>query len=219
MKLPRLMIWVFLLTNDLNFDQHCEQVATKAMRATYRLFKALTTRDSSVLLCAFKSYIRPLLEYGTVIFNPYKRKTIAKLEKVQNNFTRKLLIGNTNFNYRNLISADDRNKKFGLHSLCKRRRKFDLIMFYKLVHGLCGLDPDVFCTFKPSVTRGDSVKLYLPRTKTKFRSQFFINRAGSDYLALSRLKEIPGNIRSFTRILDSYVKWWLLLTNCMHLYL
>ncbi|EYC22313.1 hypothetical protein Y032_0017g3278 [Ancylostoma ceylanicum] len=74
----------FLLTNDLNFDQHCEQIATKAMGATYRLFKALTTRDISVLLCAYRSYIRPLLEYGTVIFNPYKQIFLLQLIGIRN---------------------------------------------------------------------------------------------------------------------------------------
>ncbi|EYC11601.1 hypothetical protein Y032_0050g1996 [Ancylostoma ceylanicum] len=79
-------------------------------------------------------------------------------------------------------------------------------MFYKLALGLCGLDPNIYCTFKPSVTRGDSVKLYLPSFQTKFRSQIFIDRASFNYLALSRLKAIPSNTRSFTRILGSYIE-------------
>ena len=72
----------FLINEDLSFDEHCEQIAAKATKVIYNLFRALTTRKREVLLFAYKCYIRPILEYGTVIFNSYKKKLISKLEKV-----------------------------------------------------------------------------------------------------------------------------------------
>ncbi|EYC28086.1 hypothetical protein Y032_0008g328 [Ancylostoma ceylanicum] len=119
----------FIVTKDLNFDQHCEQIAMKATGVMVKLFKVLTTRDSQVLLTAHKTYVRPLLEYGTVIFSPYKRKVVEELERVQNSFTRKLFIRTVGFMYDNIPPAEERNMNLGLKPLAWRRRKFDLLMF------------------------------------------------------------------------------------------
>ena len=159
-----------------------------------------------ILLRAFKTYIRPLLEYGTVIFCPHKRKVSDKLEKVQNSFTRKLFIRKVGFFYDKIPSFEERNMNLGLHSLSWRRRKFDLLMFHKMIHGHTGLDPENYFSFRPSITRGGSRKLCLPRARLKCRSNFFINRAGSDYLALSRVQAIPSSLRSFKNTLRNYLK-------------
>lgn len=44
------------------------------------------------LITPFRCFVRTLLEYGTVLFNPWKKVTIQKLEAVQNCFIRKLVM-------------------------------------------------------------------------------------------------------------------------------
>ncbi|EYC10973.1 hypothetical protein Y032_0053g2399 [Ancylostoma ceylanicum] len=156
------------------FDQHCEQIAAKAMGIMVKLFEALPTRNSVILLLAFKTYVRPLLEYGTVIFCPYKRKLVEKLEKVQNNSTRKLLIRTVGFMCDKIPSAKERKVNLSLNSLSRRRRRFDPIPFHKLVRGSCGLDPEKFLVFRPSITKGGALELCLPRARLKCRSHFFL---------------------------------------------
>lgn len=51
------------------------------------------------LTMAYTTYIRPIIESGSIVFNPYKKKDINVLEKMQNNFTRKLLVRVGGFHY------------------------------------------------------------------------------------------------------------------------
>ena len=41
------------------------------------------TRDPAVLMMAFNTYVRPILEYATVVWSPFLKKNIRKLEVVQ----------------------------------------------------------------------------------------------------------------------------------------
>lgn len=76
----------FLVQHDLSFDKPCDGVTSKASVVIYRIFRSLSTRNSAVLLQTYKSFVRPLVEFGTVVFHPYNRKVIDKIEKVQNSF-------------------------------------------------------------------------------------------------------------------------------------
>lgn len=104
----------FIVSEDLSFDSHCEYIATKATRLIYNIFRALSTRKHEVLLQAYKTYVRPVLEYGTVVFCPFKKKSISKLESVQNSFTRKLMIRSLGFSYDLIPDGATRNINFGL---------------------------------------------------------------------------------------------------------
>lgn len=108
LKVYRLRIWSrsetgislgFVVTRDLGYDYHCEQIAAKADMVVYNLFRALFTRNTKVHTTAFKYFIMPLLEFGVVLFNLLKKKTIQRLDAVQNCFTRKLLIREQGFVY------------------------------------------------------------------------------------------------------------------------
>ena len=195
-----------LLTSDLTFDKHCQKIAAKAMGMLYRLFRALTTKDSAVLLLAYKTYIRPLLEYGTEIFNPSKRRLICSLERVQNSFTRKVMTRSMGFLYDRIPAAKERNLNLGLDSLALRRRKFDLLTFHKLVHGHYSLNGEVLVSLVPSVTRGNRFKLRLSNFKTSCRAHFFINRVASDYTAMSKKHSIPIGVNSFKTLLKKYIR-------------
>ena len=88
--------------------------------------------------------MRPLVEYEIVVFSPSKCKTIKKIERVQNNFTRKLMIRALGFVYDKIPSARQRSVNFHIPSLALRRRFFDLTTFHKIVHGRIGVTRDSF---------------------------------------------------------------------------
>ena len=104
----------FMVTKDLSSDTHCDVIAAKAMHLVHNSFRALSTRNPTTLLKVYKLYNLPILEYDDVVFCPYKKKFIAKLEKVQNSFTRKLMIRSVGFMYADIPSSNARNLSFGL---------------------------------------------------------------------------------------------------------
>jgi len=57
-----------------------------------------------MLLCAYTTYVRPLLEYNTVIWSPSLKCDVTAVEKVQRRF-RKRLPG-----FRNLSYAERRSE-------------------------------------------------------------------------------------------------------------
>ncbi|EYC44077.1 hypothetical protein Y032_0473g2112 [Ancylostoma ceylanicum] len=81
----------FVYDRRLDFSGHYLTICRRAYMRTFRIFKALSTSSKPTLLRSYKTYARPMLESGTTVFNPSKKKDIYALEKVQNNFTRKLL--------------------------------------------------------------------------------------------------------------------------------
>lgn len=68
-----------LLGTDLDFVLHREHTIEKETNMVYTMFRALFTRNAATLLRAFKTYVRQLLEYGTVAYNFKKSRTIVPL--------------------------------------------------------------------------------------------------------------------------------------------
>jgi hypothetical protein len=78
---------------------------------------------------AFITYIRPLLEYDSIVWNPTKKYLIDKLETVQRRFTKRISpIAH--------LSYQERLAALNLEPLEIRRLRFDLIQYYKILHNL-----------------------------------------------------------------------------------
>jgi len=60
-----------MMDNRLRFDIHINQIVTRAHRLANLIHKCFTSRDSSTLMRAFVTYVRPLLEYASCVWSPY----------------------------------------------------------------------------------------------------------------------------------------------------
>ena len=76
------------------------------------------------------SFIRPILEYGDVIWDNLSQALKNHLDKVQNKAER-MVTGCTK-----LVAIADLIQESGWETLSERRRKHKLIFFYNKVHGL-----------------------------------------------------------------------------------
>ena len=123
--------------SSLKFSSHVDNVVTKAYQRLGILFRGFSTRNSDFLLRAYKTYIRPILEYCSSIWSPYLIKDIEQLERVQRFFTRR--VSSLKFH-----SYSERLKILKLESLELRRLKADLTMYYKILNGLVDLDAAMF---------------------------------------------------------------------------
>ena len=95
---------------------------------------------------AFKSYVRPCLEYSTVIWNPKNKGIIEKIQKL---FTSVTLI-----KCKKLYEKYDRRLRiFNLESLALRRTIYDLSIIYKIVKSFTHFDPNYFFNFKTRPSR------------------------------------------------------------------
>lgn len=133
-------------------------IACKANARARLILKCFSTREPSLLAKAFVVFVRPLLEYASVVWAPHLTKDIDLIENVQRKFTKSLS------DCKNL-SYDSRLKFLSLDSLYCRRIKADLILCYKVLHNIVTLnDGNQFLTMTHSKTRANhSWKLVKPR--------------------------------------------------------
>ena len=132
--------------NDkISFREHIDLKVAKAYQRIYLIFRGFVSRNISLLKQAYVTYVRPLLEYCTPVWSPYLIKDNTKIENVQEYFTRRLFPQNT-------LNYTDRLKILNLESLEQRRLKFDLKMYFQIIHGLVNLDKDNFLCFFPKLT-------------------------------------------------------------------
>ena len=156
---------------DLTFSLHIGNITKQAFQRLNLVFRAFCSRDVNLLLKAYLTYVRPLLEYNTTVWSPFLMGDIVMLEKVQRNFTRRLR-GFGELSYR------ERLDKLELESLEERRIRFDLVEAFKIIRGLSVLSFGDFFEFKnDSRTRGHAFQLRL-RTipRLDICKNFFANR-------------------------------------------
>ncbi|EYC44089.1 hypothetical protein Y032_0472g2061 [Ancylostoma ceylanicum] len=108
---------------------------------------------------------------------------MAKIESVQTNFTRKLVIRHRGFQYSNIPESAIRNKLYDLHSSSSRRKLFDVCSAFKIISNMFRIRLTNFYKLLPSKTRGLPFKIPYPKPKKKtIREQSSTARARSAFL-------------------------------------
>ena len=113
--------------------------------------------------------------------------------------------------YDSIPSSTQRNINFNLDSLELRRKKFDLLTYFKIIHGLCDVSPSEFCGRRPSTTRGPAFKIVVTRARSNCRYHFFTNRASTAFRNLSLQFAMPFTYNSFKSTLNKRLVSW-----CFH---
>jgi len=118
---------------NLKFNRHIQIAINKALKKLgliKRVTKDFKTLDSLIIL--YNTLVRPTLEYGSIIWNPYGVTLQEKLESVQ-----KKLIKYICYKTRVPYHREDYIMlchKYKLQTLIERRCKLDFVFLHKLVH-------------------------------------------------------------------------------------
>jgi hypothetical protein len=164
-----------------------------------QIFKIFQSKDPSLLVRAYTTYIRPSLEYCSLIWSPYFVQDINCLEKVQKLFTRKVLSRiREKPNYSNRLSL------LRLESLEERRITIDLIETYKFLHDpLVNLEKDRLFSYSLNKfnTKND---LYINYSRTEIRKNWFSNRASFYWNKLPSEIKLCNNLKLFKKRLELY---------------
>ena len=123
------ILGVFIDT-ECSFKQHIFNIVKKARMAASDILCAFKGCDITVMISLYKTYVRSILEYASVVFNSHCVCLINLLENVQRHYTKRLT-GLWDANY------DVRLKLCTLERLENRRVNNDLLLIYKLLHNKC----------------------------------------------------------------------------------
>ena len=158
------------VSNDLKFGSHINRMVAKASARANLIFKCFVSRDTATLIKAFKTYVRPILEYSSSVWSPVYRVEIDRIESVQRRFTKRLP-GFAKYDYETRLSLLD------IDSLELRRLFNDLILVYKMLFKLIDVNVDDFFDFTDAThdTRGHEYKLYVNHCRINARKHFFPN--------------------------------------------
>ena len=186
-----------LIDSRLTFRDHIKSVVSRGHLRAMQIWRCFLCKDTDILIKAFTTYVRPLLEYCSPVWSPTSVGLVNDLESVQRRFTKRL----PGFK---LISYDDRCARLGIDRLELRRLRADLILCYKILHGLVLLSSDDFFTIVCNrATRGHSYKLFLPESRVDCRKRFFAvrivrvwNSLPDDVVSADSLPLFVGRLRS-----------------------
>ena len=163
------------LSTNLKWAPYISKTTAKANVMSYNIIRSFVSTNLSLYTGLYKTFIRPLLEYNTPIWNPDLITDIKSVEHIQRKFTRMVCQkSNTSF-----TNYQDRLKIMHLDTLEIRRVRFDLILMYKIYHNI--IDIDFNSHFKLNIAnknyslRGHNFKLQRNKYSTA-RNRYFCER-------------------------------------------
>ncbi|GMT36907.1 hypothetical protein PFISCL1PPCAC_28204, partial [Pristionchus fissidentatus] len=134
-----------IMQPSLKFSDHVSKLTSKARSKVNIMFKCFYSNDPLLYLQAFNAFIRPLLEYGTVVWSPRTVKLANFVENVQRNFTRRVF-------FRCAIPYSpypDRLNFLSMSTLEQRRLIFDLLFLHKTIHNFYSLNSNLLFKISP----------------------------------------------------------------------
>ena len=156
-----------IVNSRLDYSEHIDSIVTKASMRVGVLFRGFVCRDAAFLCKAYRTYIRPILEFNSVVWNPVLHKHIDQIENVQRKFTKRIP-SLSNLPYL------QRLHNLNLQTLELRRLIFDITYYYKILHNLTPHNPSDFFTFHrpPSSSRKTTPFIVKPIASANLLSSF-----------------------------------------------
>ena len=141
-----------IFLENLKFDKQILESVGKANKILGLIKRFFVCLDCELFLKLYKSLVRPIVDYGNVIWYAYTKKNKKLIENIQRRATRMIpeLKG---------ILNTDRLSKFKLFSMDYKRKKGNMIQLFKILNGFENIDEQTMFTFSSSTTRGHSKKL------------------------------------------------------------
>ena len=126
------------ITSDLRWNTHVSNVCTKANRTLGFLRRNLYSCPQEVKKAAYKGLVRPVLDYGSSVWDPLGVVLQEELESVQKRAAR-FVTGNYSYETGSMTGILGQLK---LESLEKRRKDNRLILLYKGLKGKASVPTD-----------------------------------------------------------------------------
>ena len=148
---------------------------------------------------AYTTYVRPILEYASNVWNPYLLKHISGIERVQRRFTKRIPVLHD-------MSYSERLAALDLESLEIRRLRADLTLYYKILNNLVHISRDLLPSAPPPPavhTRSVAPRLLRPKFTTFELDNNFFARCVSCWNYLPDAVVNSSSVSCFKKNLSS----------------
>ena len=184
------------IDHKLSFKNHVAQVTAKANKVVGVIWRSFDYLSEDLFLQLYKSLVRPLLEYGHSVWQPYQKTLCAAVEDVQRRAT-KLLPSISNKSYPERLAA------LRLPSLEHRRARGDMIDLFKYVHCIYKVQNPMFELADYKSTRGHQLKIKKAYCRLQVRHNSFPQRAINTWNSLPEEVVTAPTLSAFKSRLDA----------------
>ena len=115
------------ISSNLSFNGHIQNITTSASRSLDFLKRNIRSKNPELREMAYKTLVRPLVEYSSSVWSPYTKSNIARLEMVQRRAAHWTLS-----EYSPYASVTQMFQSLGWRSLEQRMSDSRLCLFYTL---------------------------------------------------------------------------------------
>ena len=185
------------LSSDLSWNEHISNVCSRANKTLGFMRRNLKISSRRIKETAYMTYIRPMLEYATTIWDPYSQQSVKMLEAVQRRAARFVMR-----RYHNTSSVSAMLDELQWPSLENRRRTARLSMLYKIQHDLACVE-NIKSELHPLSSRqrrGHNQQLVIPQCRTQYHQNSFLPRTIKQWNSLPQ-EAIEANT------IDTFVSW------------
>jgi len=157
------------LSQNLSWNSHIARTTKSGNSTLGFLRRNLRISNEEVKSAAYFTLVRPKLEYCSSVWSPHTKNLVNRLEMVQRRAARFV----TN-RYHNRSSITDMLDHLNWESLESRRTKSQLMMLFKIVHGLVAIPQDLYLTPSPrSHSLGGRKFIQKQGSTTNYLNSFF----------------------------------------------
>ena len=115
------------MSSDATFKAHINNIIESAKRTSAWIMRTFKARDKLTMMTLYKSLVRPILEYASVLWNPTAKGDIQRIEEIQRSYIRK--IRGVSRNYHEAL------RELNLYSLQRRRERYSILQVWKMIEG------------------------------------------------------------------------------------
>ena len=158
------------IQSNLNWKPHINNICKKANSTRGFLQRNLRKCPSTVKEQAYKTYVRPTLEFNSTVWDPHQQDLVSQLEMVQRRAARFV---KSDFDKKHSVTNMLHDLQW--QTLSERRAHSKTIMMYRIVHGLIAI-PSGPPIFIPSgvTTRGHNLQFLQPHCRIlAYQHSFF----------------------------------------------
>ena len=161
------------ITNNLTWNKHIDQITASANRSLGFIRRNLHSCPQATKESAYKTLVRPLVEYSSSVWDPYTQSLTHKIEMVQRRAAR-FVTGDNQTKSKGCMS--NMLNKLDWESLQSRRTARCLIIFHKSINGHLSLPVGNLLQPAPRASRHSNSKSFVTLTANKdcYKNSFFV---------------------------------------------
>ena len=188
-------------SDEFTFESHiykCIKKANCRLGLIKRSFNYLNVQSFKIL---YKAFIRPLVEYGSVIWSPSKKSLIRDIEKIQKRATK--LVGELSH-----LTYEQRLRRLNLDTLYYRRIRADIIQIFRIVKGIDNITLSNAIIPNNRRSRGHEYKLTKIRCNKRLKSNAFPHRVLDIWNNLPQEVVKSNSMNSFKNAISNLWQNW-----------